>query len=54
MVLIVLTANRGLCGGFNHNMISMAEKVLAKHRKENEWGFSNRMLDTALALVNAA
>lgn len=34
MVLIVLTANRGLCGGFNHNIITKAENVLAKHRED--------------------
>ncbi len=48
---------------FNHNALSSIydanhTRVLGRHVKvmawyDNEWGFSNRMLDNALALINA-
>ena len=48
---------------FNHNALSSIfdanhTRVLGRHVKvmawyDNEWGFSNRMLDNALALIKA-
>lgn len=32
-LLLVVTANRGLCGGYNSNVLSMAEKLLAAERE---------------------
>ena len=32
-LLLVVTANRGLCGGYNANVLSMAEKLLAAERQ---------------------
>ena len=49
---------------FNHNALSSVfdanhTRVLGRHVKvmswyDNEWGFSNRMLDNALALMTAS
>ena len=47
---------------FNHNALSSIfdanHRVVGRHVKvmawyDNEWGFSNRMLDNATALINA-
>ena len=34
-LLVVITSNRGLCGGFNSNIIKATNSYLAKHAKES-------------------
>ena len=34
--LVVVTSDRGLCGSFNANIISMAEKLIKKHQAEGK------------------
>jgi len=34
--LVIVTSDRGLCGSFNANIISMAEKMIAKYTKEGK------------------
>ncbi len=33
--LIVITSNQGMCGGFNHNVLQMADKVYEQFSKKN-------------------
>jgi F-type H+-transporting ATPase subunit gamma len=36
VLLLVLTSDRGLCGGFNNNTLRMAERWVAEHKKDFE------------------
>lgn len=35
VLIVAITSNRGLCGGFNNNVIKRANQLIAEHKNEN-------------------